>query len=98
MRKLEKEFNSDGFAFRQLDRQGAVAVYEKKKGDVVSFETVYIQERPEIRWPNGSITPEREVMPGNEQWGIFGFTYVDRSAAFKKMAYLQKHPLHKEGT
>jgi hypothetical protein len=76
MRILETEFDHKGWHFRQIAREGMVAIYHRQKrigGNVEHWEVIRIHiERPtEI---NGVHYPERENYPRSEEWGQDGFT------------------------
>jgi hypothetical protein len=70
-----------------------VAIYRQTKPEISrdSFEVIRIRISPPCTWPNGETSPERETYPGNETWGVNGFTLTTIDAARKKMAnlYLQ---------
>ncbi len=89
MKTLPTTFKHDKFLFRQIDRQGDIALFEKTKGPgrALSYEVVIVQKRKE--WAiNGKIVPAHEAMPGPESWGIYGWTYTTRSDAYGRMTRL----------
>ena len=88
MKPLATLFRSDGFEFRQLERVGRVAVFEKRKGEPnISYEVVRIRQVPETTM-FGRTVPAHEALPCNEQWGLYGWTYHDKTAAFRKFREL----------
>jgi hypothetical protein len=87
-RPIAKEFRHDGFTFRQIAREGDVAIYEQKwngcANPSVAYEVVCIRRR-EAREIKGEIIEAAEVYSRSEAWGIDGFTFTDRDAAFAKL-------------
>lgn len=92
MKKINEQFSSKGFDFRQIWREGIVCLYEKsKKGyEYKSFEVVILNENPPYQL-NGNSCGDCESLPRNEQWGTKGFTYTDRESAEKKFKELTKN-------
>jgi len=85
---ISKEFCHDGFTFRQIAREGDVAIYEHKwngcANPSVAYEVVRIRRR-EAREIKGKIIEAAEVYPKSEAWGVDGFTLTDKDAAFAKL-------------
>ena len=105
---LPTTFKSGGFQFRQLDRAGQVALFEKRKrpGGAPSFEVVKIRQLP-ARKVFGVNYPPSEAMPATESWGTSGWTYCDVDGArekFRALAEAQEraafstHPHEKPGS
>jgi hypothetical protein len=93
---LPATFKSGGFQFRQLDRVGRVALFEKRKrpGGATSFEVVKIRRLP-ARKVFGVEYPPSEAMPATESWGTSGWTYCDVGSArvkFRALAEAQERP------
>ena len=70
---LAAAFRKEGFDFKQIDRQGDVALFSKTKGRVESFEVVIVQKHKEYEIA-GNIIPAHEAMPSSEQWGAAGWS------------------------
>lgn len=89
MKLLATVFKRDGFTFRQLERSGQVAVFEKRKrpGRSSSYEVVRIRRLP-ARSMFGVDYPASEAMPVSERWGTDGWTYCDRDKAMAKFREL----------
>jgi hypothetical protein len=70
MKTLAATFGSDGFDFRQLRREGDIAILAKQKPPFrfKSYEVVIIQKRDAYTWPNGQTTPAHEAMPSSRTW------------------------------
>lgn len=92
MIQIPIHFTAGGYAFRQIDRQGNVACYEKTKPGVTGFEVAIIRRCKARTWPDGRVTPAHESMPSSEQWGRFGWTYTDRESAFRRVGKLVTVP------
>lgn len=86
MQPIATEFAEGNYRYTQIERQGDVAIYRqthKENPKVIRYEVVRIRVAPAHTWPNGMVSPEREVYPGSKQWGNLGFTCysIDQSMA-----------------
>jgi hypothetical protein len=88
---LPTQFRHGGFDFRQITRERNTAIYEKIwKGCLnpsVCYETIRIRRREGFEIAGRSVEPA-EVYPNPEAWGVDGFTFTVREAAFAKMRKL----------
>lgn len=73
MKLLPTEFRKHGYEFRQLQREGDVALFEKRQGTVVAYEVVIVQRHEEYVMAGNTIAAA-EAMPGNETWGLKGWS------------------------
>lgn len=87
-RPLETEYTKHGYLFRQVKREGLVAMYEQldvqETGqEILICHEVYevIQMEAGFAGPQKYPQPAREVPPGNEQWGMKGFSPTTRERA-----------------
>ena len=80
------EFHCDGFTFRQLAREGMVAIFEKSRSpeSVKRFELVELQVLPAQKL-FGKNYPARESYPRSERWGEHGLTFLDLASAQEAM-------------
>lgn len=92
MTPLPAAFKDRGFDFKQIDRQGEIALFSKTKGNNRSFEVVIVQKCPEHTWPNGNTSPAHEAMPSPETWGRCGFTYTTLESARNRLKTLMDKP------
>jgi len=91
MRKLEIQFNKNGYHHQQVYRQGDIAIYELtslETGRILGYEVFEVQKFPE-RIIKGKMIDESEGTPSNEQWGIKGFTVWNKTAAMEKAEILR---------
>lgn len=60
----------------QRCREGTLAIYRQtlKGSTATRYEVIRIREAPAVTWPDGRVTPAREVYPGTTRWGVDGFT------------------------
>jgi hypothetical protein len=90
---IAKEFCHDGFTFRQIVREGDVAIYQQTwngcANPSVAYEVVRIRRR-KAREIDGKIIEAAEVYPPLEAWGTDGFTLTDKDAAFAKLREMSK--------
>ncbi len=91
MKTLETSFTRKGFQYRQISRDGDVAVFEQRwgKNGSPAFETVIVQ-RHHGREIMGVKIPPAEFMPSTSQWGVKGWTFTHRDQALLKAASLLK--------
>ena len=86
-RPLPKEFRRDGFTYRQIARQGDTAIYEQtwtgSPEPSPCWEVIRIRCRDGFRIGGRFVEPA-EIYPNSEAWGVDGFTFTDRDAAFAK--------------
>jgi len=101
MKKLENTFWSKGFNFKQIYRDGDIAIYEKcaNGSECSSYELIHITSH------NGFViggikVPAAEVYPGDSQWGVHGWTYptleLAKSKLKEKAALIKKSKDNKE--
>lgn len=90
---LPTEFTSKGFIFKQIRREGDIAIYkrwkEKHNEKCAHFEVFEIQKYQE-REMCGIKIEAKEAVPTNELWGKKGFTYLDLGSAEKKFEELKR--------
>ena len=94
MKKIEKTFSSKGFDFKQLTREGDMAIYEKRApgSECPSYELIHITSHNGYVIGGNKIPPS-EVYPGDSQWGVHGWTYPSLELAksnFKEKASIVK--------
>lgn len=89
MKILEKQFKSRTFNFRQICREGDLAIYEKSKGNYLGYETIRIHSHTGY-FMAGVLIPAAETFPGNESWGRDGFTAQSLDDARKYLQKMQK--------
>jgi hypothetical protein len=88
---LPKQFRRDGFDYRQIAREGDVAIYSQTWSGcpdaVASFEVIRVKLRPSFEI-NGRFVSAGEVYPASKLWGTDGFTLTDKESAFAKLREL----------
>jgi hypothetical protein len=80
-------FKHGGFNYRQIAREGDVAIYEQKWRDSENacYEVVRIRRHEAKTFPSGRSSPAREAYPSSAAWGDFGWTVTTLDAAFAKL-------------
>lgn len=90
-RPLSRQFRRDGFAYRQIAREGNTAIYEQAwsgcSDPSVCYEVIRIRSRGGFQIDGRFVEPA-EIYPKAEAWGIDGFTLTDKDAAFEKLRKL----------
>lgn len=91
MNIISTNFTRNGFEFESVRREGAVAIYRKRKATwrpgKFSFEVIKIRVRKEKETSWGKYEAG-EHYPSSEEWGQFGWTCLDLSEAETRMAAL----------
>jgi hypothetical protein len=90
---LPTTFTLDQFNFKLIERHGDLALFEKNKAYpskklFKTFEVVIVQHLLAHQWPDGRITPKRESLPKNEEWGTHGWSLQTKDDAFRKLKEL----------
>jgi hypothetical protein len=85
------QFRRDGFNYQQIARNGDTAIYEQRwmgcyKASV-SYEVIRIRRRNGFHIDGRFVDPA-EVYPNSDAWGVDGFTFTDKDAAFAKLREL----------
>ncbi len=77
---LALEFTSKGFCFKQVWREGDLAIYEKSKGNYKGFESIKIKRHDGYQLAGVVIEPA-EMYPPSESWGVLAFTSINLKTA-----------------
>jgi hypothetical protein len=90
MRTLLKEFNgrrdTAGWTFRQVKRSTKFAIFERTRGEDVSYEVIRIRKFRKDTWAFGRLLGRvgDEYYPYSSEWGKYGWSFLSRDAAEKK--------------
>ena len=98
MKKLPTHFRSDDFDFRQIAREGDVALFRKTKQYpsllLETFEVVIVRKMDDHIGPRGEMISAGEHMPRSEQWGTHGWSLQTLKRAWEKFhEVVAKHTL-----
>jgi len=77
-------FRAGGFDHTLLAREGDVCLIGRSRpalGAYSHYEIVVLRRQAAHRLPNGVMLPEREAYPAPTDWGLYGWSYVDRAKA-----------------
>ena len=91
MKKLDKEFESSNFKFKQIHREKMFAIYERHhiSSENKHFETIKIQSHNGYEIAGNKIPPS-ECYPTSNSWGTHGFTCLTKKAAYDKLDEMMK--------
>lgn len=102
-RLVQSEFRSNGLRYRQIKRRGIVTLYSvsSKAGKLYGYEVAILKvarAKPalEIKGRHVAESPEREVYPRNEDFGVYGWYHQTREDAerrFNEALKASPHPL-----
>lgn len=89
MKPIPETFTANGFIHELVERTGDVAIFRRFKmgGGREHFETVVINRHNGFSIAGKDITPA-ETYPPAQQWGVRGWTFLDKDAAKAKMSDL----------
>ena len=77
-------FSKSGYHHRQIFRAGLIAVYARSKpGGAVHWEVIKIRVN-EAREIGGRDLEPSESYPNEREWGVRGFTMLDKEAALER--------------
>jgi len=91
MKQLEKSFSRKKFQYDQVIRKGNLAIYTQTHIESKSqtFEVIVIKSHNGYEIAGTRIEPA-EVYPGDNQWGILGWTCQTLDAAKNKLKTLEE--------
>lgn len=95
MKKLEKEFESAGFKYKQIHREKNYAIYERKYIDSLSdphYESIKIQSHNGMEIA-GKKLPPSEYYPSSNSWGTNGYTCINKKAAYNRLDRMMKEDI-----
>jgi hypothetical protein len=85
---LPTGFRRDGFNYRQIAREGDAAIYEQTwsrcSNPSVCYEIIRIRRREGFE-VDGRLVEPAEIYPHSDAWGVDGFTFTNKDAAFAKL-------------
>jgi len=86
MKKIDTEFESAGFKYKQIHRENMYAIYERCYSNNINkkhYEVIRIQSHNGIEIAGNKIAPS-EFYPSSNSWGVNGFTCTTRENAYKR--------------
>jgi hypothetical protein len=88
---IATKFKHGEFNYRQITREGDVAIYEQRWRDSenVCYEVVRIRRHEAKTFPGGKSSPAREAYPSSATWGDLGWTVTTLDAAYAKLRALR---------
>lgn len=93
MKQLPIEFTRKNVTYRQIAREGMVAVYSYSPvGEptrIRGYETIVITAQLEVE-VFGNVVAAHEVYPGDNAFGRKGWSYIKRDLALDKMAQVMQ--------
>ena len=95
MKKINKEFESAGFKYKQIHREGIYAIYERCYSNNVNnkhYEVIKIQSHNGIEIAGNKIPPS-EYYPSSNSWGRHGYTCVNKQQAYNRIDRMMKEDL-----
>lgn len=86
MKQLEKKFESLGFSFSCIHREGIYSIYERKQiqSEYKHYEAIRIQSHNGYEM-HGVKYPPSEYYPSANSWGAHGYTCLTKKDAFKRL-------------
>ena len=94
MRPLGTTYKKNGFFYEQVTRHGHFAIFKQRlrPGEgCLAYEVIRVKQVPECTIC-GKLIEAHEAAPGNEEWGVLGFTFPTLQAARERLRMLEaKH-------
>lgn len=91
MELLSKEIRKNGFIYRFLKRGGRALIYEQydpELDEVIAWEVFKLKvDKPKVVF--GIQLNEREIFPGNEDFGKWAWAYCDLDRALSRFMALE---------
>lgn len=86
MKKLDKEFESAGYKYKQIHREDMYAIYERQhfSSEKKHYEAIRIQSHNGYEIAGNKIPPA-ECYPTSNSWGSNGFTCLNKESAYKRL-------------
>ncbi len=98
VRSVAPQFRHGNFDLAIVDRFNDIAIYRKTKGEYTGYEVVRITRRPPHPFDTEKDLYDRvEHYPGNEEWGIYGWTFQTLEVAQLKAFKLWQHRETRQG-
>jgi hypothetical protein len=94
MKKLDKDFESAGFKYKQIHRENMYAIYERhhNTSEIKHFEVIKIQSHNGLEIAGNKIPPS-EYYPSSNSWGTNGFTCINKQSSYNRLDRLMKDDL-----
>jgi hypothetical protein len=94
MKKLDKDFESAGFKYKQIHRENMYAIYERhhNTSEIKHFEVIKIQSHNGLEIAGNKIPPS-EYYPSSNSWGRHGYTCVNKQQAYNRIDRMMKEDL-----
>lgn len=88
MEKLKEQFRKHGYDYSMVNRSDIAAIFQQSDaGKVIAFEVIKVRISKACH-TFGKDYPEREIYPGDNEWGLYGWTYktlADAQARFNQL-------------
>jgi hypothetical protein len=92
---LDRHFQRGEFSFKQLVRQGDLAIYSQTwrgcSEPSIVFEVVCVR-RHNGKVIKGQWFEPSEFYPSSSEWGKYGFSFTPKDAAFAKLREISGRP------
>lgn len=91
MKKLDNEFESSGFKYKQIHRENMFAIYERQHNSSENkhYEAIKIQSHNGYEIAGNKIPPS-ECYPTSNSWGTQGYTCLDKKTAYIRLDRMMK--------
>lgn len=85
--KLKESYSKKNCDYTLVKRNDKAAIYSMKYKNtdlIVGYDVFMVKIQPEIKWPNGTVSPSKEAFPCSESWGVWAFSYDKLETAENK--------------
>jgi hypothetical protein len=92
MKKLDEQFESAGFKYKQIHREDLFAIYERGYINTTKdlhYEAIKIQSHNGMEIAGNKIPPS-EYYPSSNSWGRHGYTCITKKEAYTRLDKMMK--------
>jgi hypothetical protein len=92
MKKLDEQFESAGFKYKQIHREDMFAIYERGYINTTKdhhYEAIKIQSHNGMEIAGNKIPPS-EYYPSSNSWGRHGYTCITKKEAYTRLDRMMK--------
>ncbi len=92
MKKLDEQFESAGFKYKQTHREDMFAIYERRYINTTKdphYESIKIQSHNGMEIAGNKIPPS-EYYPSSNSWGRHGYTFITNKEEYTILDRIMK--------
>lgn len=94
MKPLGNTFSKNGFHYQLVTRHDDIAIFRQSRepnSKCFAYEVFFVKKAKECAIA-GKVIEAHEAVPGNEEWGVKGWTFSTLEEARQRMRKLESQP------